>query len=291
MAVATHETLAYRLAEVLLKLNSGEPFDRTELADQFGVSERTIYRDLNRLSGIVDRLPDGRYQLAAAYRGKLRPKDLATFARLTGVANLFPDNSPRFLMALLDTLVQDSFLVRGQQYETLKPNDARFRDLQSAVRNKKRCWLTYADKRRKVEPYRLINNKGVWYLAAAERGKLKAFSFSRIGLLQVTQDTFTPQAEIREQIEAEDDIWFNQDKTEVLISIAPQAAYYFQRRPLLPQQKTVKDMENGGLIVSTQISHANQLLPIVRYWIPNVRVLEPSWLLDSLRKEIVAYLQ
>lgn len=291
MAAAEHDTLAYRLAQILLKLNCGDPFDRRELADEFRVSERTIYRDLNRMGSIVERLADGRYQLAAAYRGRLRPKDLTAFARLTGVEELFPDSSPRFLMALLDTLVQDSFLVRGQHYEKLKPNDALFHELEGAVRNRARCRLTYADKRRLVEPYRLINNKGIWYLAATERDALKAFSVSRISSLHVTGETFNPAAKVRQQIEAEDDIWFNQDKTEVLLAVNPQVAYYFERRKLLPQQKTVKNLESGGLIVSTLISHANQVLPIVRYWIPNVRILEPAWLQEALRKEVAAYLQ
>lgn len=61
MAVSEHDRLALRLAEILLRLNQGEKIARSELAEEFQVSERTIYRDLNRLGGIVDRLEDGRY--------------------------------------------------------------------------------------------------------------------------------------------------------------------------------------------------------------------------------------
>ena len=53
MTTSDHDSLAYRLAGVLLKLNQGESLVLDDLAAEYGVSERTIYRDLNRLGGIV----------------------------------------------------------------------------------------------------------------------------------------------------------------------------------------------------------------------------------------------
>lgn len=285
-----HDTLAFRLATILLKLNQDESFNAQELADEFGVHERTIYRDLIRLAGIVERSPDGKYRIVPEYRGKLRPKDLETFAKLVGVDELFPQNNSRFLMALLDTLSQSSFLVRGHHYEKLKPNDPQFQQLDEAIRGRKRCILTYADKPRALEPYRLVNSKGIWYLAATEEGRLKCFSLSRIGQLQVSNDPFEPRADIHQQIEEDDDVWFSEEKAEVLLSVAPQVAYYFLRRKLLPQQTINKELENGGLIISSRISDENQILPLVRYWIPYVRILEPEWLRDQLERGIREYL-
>lgn len=42
-----HDTLVYRLSQVLTKLNQGESLDPQALADEFGVNLRTIQRDLN----------------------------------------------------------------------------------------------------------------------------------------------------------------------------------------------------------------------------------------------------
>lgn len=292
MSKSEHEKLADRLADILLKLNQDESFNPQELADKFGVTERTIYRDLSRLRGIAERAPDGRYRLVAEYRGKLHPKDLEAFAKFVGVGELFPQNDSRFLVALLDTLSQSSFLVRGHHYEKLKPNDPQFQQLDKAIRDHKRCILTYADKRRMLEPYRLVSNKGIWYLAAADDdGQLKSFSLSRISQLVTTDDSFVPSIDVHRQIEDDDDVWFGGDKTEVLLSIAPQVAYYFQRRPLLPQQTIDKELENGGLIVSSRINDENQILPLVRYWIPHVRILEPTWLKDQLESGARSYLQ
>lgn len=291
MTSTDHDSLAYRLAGILLKLNQGEALVLDDLAAEYGVSERTVYRDLNRLGGIVERDPSGRYGLVPEYRGKLSTRDLENFARLVGVEDLFPQSSARFLVALLDTLSQGSFLVRGHHYEALKPHDQTFSQLDQAIRAHRCCTLTYADKRRELEPYRLINSKGIWYLAAAEAGTLKSFSLSRIGQLHVADTNFEPDADIHRQIDEDDDVWFSQEKTEVLLSIAPQVAYYFKRRKLLPLQVIDKELENGGLIVTSRISDKNQILPLVRYWIPHVRILEPRCLRESLEIVVKQYLQ
>ena len=47
------------------------------------------------------------------------------------------------------------------------------------------------------------------------------------------------------------------------------------RRDLLPGQITRTDAD-GSLLVTATIHHPQQLLPIVRYWMPHVRILEPQ---------------
>ncbi len=47
MASDNHDTLVFRLAQILVKLNQGEKLDPQALADEFGVNLRTIQRDLN----------------------------------------------------------------------------------------------------------------------------------------------------------------------------------------------------------------------------------------------------
>ena len=46
-ANADHDKLAYRLTQILVKLNQGEKLDPKTLADEFNVNLRTIQRDLN----------------------------------------------------------------------------------------------------------------------------------------------------------------------------------------------------------------------------------------------------
>ena len=64
MKTRNHDTLVYRLAQILIKLNQGEKIDPVSLADEFGVNMRTVQRDLNvRFAYLPLRKTDGRYHL------------------------------------------------------------------------------------------------------------------------------------------------------------------------------------------------------------------------------------
>ena len=100
---------------------------------------------------------------------------------------------------------------------------------------------------------------------------------------------FKPKAAHQDYINAKDDVWFTEDTTEVLLRVAPAMAHYFTRRPLLPRQQQRQDAD-GSLLVTTHINHMNQLLPVVRYWLPHVRIVQPvEWheaLVQGLREVV-----
>ena len=62
--MADHETIVYRLAQILIKLNQGERVEPKELAEEFGVNLRTIQRDLNQRFAYLPLIKEeGRYRL------------------------------------------------------------------------------------------------------------------------------------------------------------------------------------------------------------------------------------
>ena len=89
------------------------------------------------------------------------------------------------------------------------------------------------------------------------------------------------------QVSQEESIWFGLEKREVILTVDKKAAAHFKRRQLVPAQQVIKELEDGSLIVSSHISHDLQMLPIVRYWIPHVRILSP----ESLRETCMASLK
>ena len=281
MSKGSHDTIAYRLAQILVKLNQGEKLDPTDLAKEFGVNLRTIQRDLRvRFAYLPLLKTNGRYHLEPAFLGKLSRKDVENFAALAGIRGLFPSLSDEFLRDLLDSRVQQAWLVKGHNYEDLSGKEGLFRELEHAILNAKRIHFslrqaptskTYRD----VEPYKLVNNKGIWYLAGVDAGRLKTFSLSKIEQLQVSEAIFTPDQSIHEQLTSEDGIWMSDKKLEVSLKIDGEVAGYFKRRKLIANQVIQKELSDGGLLVSASVGHINQILPVVRYWIPHIRVISP----------------
>jgi predicted DNA-binding transcriptional regulator YafY len=50
----------------------------------------------------------------------------------------------------------------------------------------------YRSKSRFIQPYRLINHYGLWYLAGVDEDSLKAFELARLEQLAVTDKPFVP---------------------------------------------------------------------------------------------------
>lgn len=296
MAADNHDTLVYRLAQILVKLNQGEKLDPQSLADEFGVTVRTIQRDLNlRFAYLPMQKTDGKYHLDAAFLGKLTTKDVERFASLAGIRGLFPSLNDDFLQDIFDSRMQSALLVKGHHYEDLVGKEKQFRLLEKAIVARHQVTFDYEKPEgmksyTAISPYKLINHKGIWYLAALDGDKLKAFSFTKMGSLRSLGVEFKWDPEIEKQLESEDGIWLSDEKQEVVLKIDREIAGYFKRRQLIANQVIEKELEDGGLIVSSKIRHPNQLLPIVRYWIPHIRIISPEPLQQDVERSLADYL-
>ena len=106
----------------------------------------------------------------------------------------------------------------------------------------------------------------------------------------MTDLQFQPDPAIDRRLQEEDGIWFTEDRREEVLEIAAEIAGYFKRRKLIANQVIEKELDDGSLILSARIGHANQVLPIVRYWIPHIRIISPESLQDELESEVRTYL-
>lgn len=295
MSSTSHDLLAWRLASILQKLNQGERLTPDALAEEYGVHKRTIQRDLlERFAFLPLEKTEGYYHLDPAYLGRITLHDIERFASLAGLAGLFPGLDTQFIRELFNSRLQDTLDIHGGSFEDLRHRIEDFRQLQHAISQHHLVRFTYrkaeGDKRVCVAPYRLINNAGLWYLAATDAGQPKAYTFSKISSLICEAESYTPDPAIQAMLDQEDSIWLNQRKTEVILAIAPPAAFYFRQRKLIAQQVIEKALEDGGLIVSGRFAHPDQILPIVRHWIPHVRIVSPESWQASLEQGLRAYL-
>ena len=128
-------------------------------------------------------------------------------------------------------------------------------------------------------------------MAAVSAGKLKTFSFSRIEALITSDVTFDVDPAIDAKLLEQDGIWMSENAFEVMLSVSAEVSTYFKRRKLIANQVIVKELDDGGLIVSAVVGHPNQVLPHVRYWIPHLRIISPDGLQDQLDSELEGYLR
>lgn len=297
MTGSNHDTLVRRLAMMLVKLNQGESLNPQELAEEFAVNLRTIQRDINqRFSYLPLEKVDGKYRMSPAFLGRLTLKDVDHFASLAGVGGLFPALSTEFLREIFDSRVESALMVKGHSYENLTGKAPIFRDIEKAIIARRRISFSYkkddVDKHfNDVEPYKLLNQKGIWYLAGKDKGKLKTFSFTKIEGVTITENTFVNDATVVRTLDSEDGIWLGEETIEIVLKIAKDVAAYFKRRKLIANQIIEKELADGGLIVSCKVGHKNQVVPIVRYWIPHIHIISPEGMQTEFEGQLLEYLK
>lgn len=291
-SLAEHDKLPYRLTQILRRLNEGQTLHAQALADEFNVNLRTIQRDLNeRFSFLPLERTEGGLRLEPKYLGKLDFRDIERFACLAGIQHLYPVLSNDFLRDLLEGRLDSALLVKGHNYEDLGDKKPLFQALEQAILRRRRISFIYnkAEGEKSydgIEPYKLINHSGIWYLACMDGDRLKAFSVTKMDRLLVLDDGFEPAPHIEKLLQDEDSIWLNETKSEVVLKVAKEAAGYFRRRKLIAGQVLEKELEDGGIIISGRIAHPDQILPIVRYWIPSVRIVSPQSMQIELKHQL-----
>ena len=291
-----HVKLAQRITDMLCQLNEGKALDTKQLAEKYEVSRRTLQRDINERLMIA--LPmlglneQGFYTLPDNYLGQLNDDDIRHFSMLSGVSDLFPNMDRQFLRRILNENAKSVYESKGQFNEDGTKFKALFEQLEPAILNRHKLTLYYKGGYHLLEPYKLINHRSCWYLAAVKDEKLKAYrlSFVKDVVVHSDQPIFQHSKEILTQLEAEESIWFGQDKQEAILTISAEVADHFRQRSLLPFQQIVKEMDDGGLLVSSQYVSSLQLLSLIRYWMPHIHVVSPDSLQSELMDGLKAYI-
>lgn len=286
------DKLAIRLIAIITKLNNGEKLNVKELSTEFGTSEKTITTDLNKR--LVQFLPIERkknyYFLESASIGKLDFNDIRNFANLSGIKELYPSLSDELLSDVLNAKMAKACLVKSGTYENLSSKTDTFELLRNAITTNYKIAFTYNDKKRYVNPYKLVNTNNIWYLVADEEGVLKTYTFSKIKNLLEEKETFLPQNEFLEIINKNQANWFSQNSISVILEIDAEVSEYFLRRELLPNQNILR-YTNKSIILKTTVSYDEEILKIVRYWMPHIQIQEPEYLREKLFQSLEMFMK
>ena len=184
-----------------------------------------------------------------------------------------------------------AWLVKGHHDEDLRGHSAVFATLEQAILKHQHINFIYSSQRNTnkryslIEPYKLINHKGIWYLAAWDVDRLKSFSVSKLEALQAQPSHFVPRPQIDQELAASDGIWLGSPRQHVLLQVAAAVAECFKRRQLIPHQVIERTLDGSDMLVSTSVAHADAVLPMVRYWLPHIQIVEPPGFLSLKRQQ------
>lgn len=306
---------ADRLISIVLMLQSHGRMTAKQLADRLEVSERTIYRDMQALSGagipvIADRGVGGGWRLLEEYRTNL------TGLKETEIKALFVSPSGQLLddlgltrtaedarNKLLASLPAASHDTVKDVWERIhidtsawrKPKEklVSFETLQQAVWDEKKLKLRYrrADSsmtERIVEPLGLVAKGSVWYLVAAVDETVRTYRVSRIQSATLIYENFTrPQDFSLAQYWKSSTQAFvdNLPEFDIHVVAAPSIFSKLKYTGRFVQIRTVGTPDDNGWIpVTVRVDTEQEAKELILGFGNSIKVLEPRYLVDEVVK-------
>jgi predicted DNA-binding transcriptional regulator YafY len=213
---------ADRLLSLMMLLQTRGKLTTQALAEELGVSRRTILRDVEALS--ISGVPiysegghGGGVALDEGYRTTLTGLNLPEVRSLFVASNSavlrdvgLDEASDRLLLKLLAALpaAQRPTVDHIRQRLLIDPvwwwHDGQtppfWNELQQAVYEDRRIEVTYEHffgerVERALEPYSLVNKSSYWYLIAQRDGELRTYRVSRLHAVRLTGERFTRRAD------------------------------------------------------------------------------------------------
>ncbi len=286
------------------KLSRGETVNVKTLAEEFGVGERTIQKDMNeRLSGIYDIEPlgEGNYRLVK-HHSFVGADDEDESIAISLMKELQHSAVPE-LDDYIDTAIPtssnyDEIFVFGMHFETIEDVEA-FKTLIKAIKWKVGVEFTYtkadgSSKEVLADPYRLANFQNYWYLIAYDPSVeiLKTYYLKNISELQMLYENFTGNPKIEEDLNnmcnSMDSVWWNGERQSCLLKVSGIAKYYIERD--LPDNMEKVEEHETYVVVRFYYHNEIELFSFVKSWIPHIRILDDDELAEKLDGELREFL-
>jgi predicted DNA-binding transcriptional regulator YafY len=298
-----YDKILTRLSIVLSRLYDGEQLGVLELAEEFNVSSRTIQRDFNERLFRFPIVKVGRkWALDEQFlkNGFKNIKSLTPQEEITlDIFENFSENvSPKFqeiakkLLSKIKNEHENPVYLRVA-IEDIGDKLQEIKILDEAIRESKLVEFVHKSRYRLVEPCRIVNFEGYWYFYAKELidGRVKTFYIKEISKLKKKNDLFVKDSALLQRLGGALNVWFdpNIEPFGVRLLVKNEIAKYFERRPISKFQKVLETRENGDMILETLITNFKEILPTIKYWMPNILVLEPLELKNEMEKIALEY--
>lgn len=280
--------LASRLAEILQKLNTGVTISVKKLSIEFCVSERTIQKDLNeRLDpNLIESLGNGLYRLIPGLLGNLTPNDIKEFSELSGIIDLYPD-----IDDVIKFKIRDSLLVKSTINSACIPAASDFKEINYVITNLLKLKFNYNEKDLVVEPYKLLNHSGIWYLLAKSGDIVKSYCVHKMKKVRRDIHGFEIDKSLINQILKNPSPWFRENKVDVVLKVRPDFVQYFTDRNILQDFTSSEILEDGSLIVNLIVNSLEEIKGIIKFWLPNIDIIKPLELKESILRDISNFIK
>ncbi len=288
--------MTLRILKLVKRLCEGEVLKPSSLSREFDVTNRTLQRDFEKIRQIFDlKRKNGGLSLE---KKNFSDDDLKVFEILES----FIDAQDKVFQARAKKILSYAKITQNNTFYTklfLEDISSHF-EVVSLLKNaiKKRKIIDFAYKldvqslKLTCKPLKILNDQGFWYLIGLHNDKIKKYHLKSISKVALKSESFRISKNIKNLLENAINIWFDatSEPFEVRLFVARGIVKYFQRQPISKTQK-LEPLSDGSAELAVSITHEMEIIPLIKSWMPHLRVLEPDWIGRMVEDDIKEYLK
>ena len=305
--------------KILKRIEAGRYTTSQDLAEEHGVTERTIRRDIEALQEagfpLYDERADGRkiWRLVEGYKQRLTQTfSLAELSALYFSKNLmsflggapFAQDLESAFAKIREALparslpylerIQDLFSARPDPWKDYSRKQDVIVNLVDATLHQKQAKIAYfsfnsrRSKSYTVDPYRLVYYHGGLYLYARahEYGEVRTFAVERVEKIEVLEEGFEVPADfnVSEYGRGAFGITGGEPQTVEVVVAPPMAAYIRER--VWHESQEMEDRPDGAVLLRMNVAPGFELKSWIKGFLPHVQVQKPATLRDDIAAEL-----
>ncbi len=298
------------ILKILEDLKKGRTICTVEYANYLGVDRRSVQRYIEEIENFygVEFVKPKRGCYYLPHISKIKEKiidineseDFEKFADILGVLDKevlkFLGIEENIIKKIVDN---DVFVIKENPVEKFLKFDI-YKKIKRAIKHKKILDIEYVPDEKyhftNVKPLKIIFAEGNWYLAALNDDEINnGFKFLRINFIKdikETSKTFKSSKEVLEFLENFQSLFsrYKVKPFEVILEVDKEVKRYFKVKKFLPSQTIIGENENS-LILRYYVTSEDEILLIVKKWLPFIRIKSPESLKEKLKKDLENYIK
>jgi predicted DNA-binding transcriptional regulator YafY len=291
-----------RLILILTKLSNNELPTINALAEEFNVGIRTIQRDIyQRLIYFpIEKNSLGCLQFIDGFtldRCSLENDEMfliyLAMSQVKNISGNFEGKINNIFSKLLNPAFSTPYFMKAQSYEKVNLKSKLFQNIEESITNNLLVDVVLKNRETQIKPYKILTLDGIWHLLARdmEDDKIKIFIISQIGKYKVKREKFKLETDIESVLNNVHSSWFNDGNNfSVKVEINNKVSSYFKAKNVLPTQEIIEEKSCGGLIVKFNVTHYEDIDNIIKAWLPDIKVIEPTEYKEKFEEELRIYL-
>ena len=121
---------------------------------------------------------------------------------------------------------------------------------------------------------------------------MRRYYLKNISGVEILDEKFRKSKQLQTNLNNAINIWFEETKPyQVELLISSQISKYFERKPISKTQNIKGFDDNGDMQLTLKITDDNELIPLIKYWLPHIKVVNPKELNEKIKKDVEKFLK